>query len=306
MKLKVRSASENKVIDIEDDSDISKLKDLIGFKNIESIKFGYPIKTIKIDSDGQLLADLGIKSGETLIINGKSGVANSTESKPEPIMNSKPSESEPYVKYGDQYLTIRVMKDDNSCLFNSISYNILKTLQDPYELRDLIASYIKNNSLEYNEAILGRGIEEYCAWIKQENSWGGAIEISIFAKYFNITIHSIDVQTGRIDSFEPNSSESNPGKFCVIIYSGIHYDSIAATPYLNAPNDLDTTVFDASSETDILAESKKLVDKLRAQHYYTDTSEFKVKCGICGETFKGEKSAVNHANATGHYQFDEK
>ena len=35
---------------------------------------------------------------------------------------------------------------------------------------------------EYTEAFLGKPNAEYCAWILNPQSWGGAIELSILAR----------------------------------------------------------------------------------------------------------------------------
>ncbi|CAJ0639711.1 3451_t:CDS:2, partial [Entrophospora sp. SA101] len=64
------------------------------------------------------------------------------------------------------YAVLREMADDNSCLFRAI---------DP---------------VTYSDIILGKSRNEYCKWIAQKNSWGGAIEI-----------RSVDVGTGRIDKY---------------------------------------------------------------------------------------------------------
>jgi ubiquitin thioesterase OTU1 len=138
-----------------------------------------------------------------------------------------------------------------------------------------------------------------------ESSWGGAIELSILSKHFDIEICSIDVQTLRVDRF----NEGRPTR-CILVYSGIHYDTIALSPseppfeHSYAPPEFDTKVFD-SADLVILQKALDLCKKLQEKHYYTDTAGFHVKCNTCGKLFIGEKGATKHAAETGHYDFGE-
>lgn len=63
-----------------------------------------------------------------------------------------------------------------------------------------------------------RSPADYIATILKPSSWGGAIELSIFAKHFSTEIWSIDVQTGRVDRF---GQDAGYDTFVLLIYSGI-------------------------------------------------------------------------------------
>ena len=65
-------------------------------------------------------------------------------------------------------LIIKIMKDDNSCLFSSIAYLIKQ--ENTLSLRNIVATNIQKQEY-YTEAILGMSKEKYCSWIKQPNSW---------------------------------------------------------------------------------------------------------------------------------------
>ena len=116
----------------------------------------------------------------------------------------------------------------------------------------------------------------------QPSSWGGAIELSILASHYNAEIASIDVETGRIDRFQPSTGKAS--QRAVLIYSGIHYDAATLAPMADAPADFHQTMFPIEGEdaqTDnVLKAASKLVDILRAKHSYTNTTTFDLRCEV--------------------------
>ena len=92
-------------------------------------------------------------------------------------------------------LVLRVMPDDNSCLFRALSYVMLGPgIDSMHELRSLVASTIANNPDKYSDAILDKPREQYCRWIQSDDSWGGYVELSILAQHFDSEVASINVQ----------------------------------------------------------------------------------------------------------------
>ena len=90
----------------------------------------------------------------------------------------------------------------------------------------------------------------YIDTITKPNTWGGAIELTIFAAYYNTEIASIDVETGRVDHFTPPALESgiSPASMrCIVIYSGIHYDAASLAPMVDAPAEWHQTLFEIVS-----------------------------------------------------------
>lgn len=85
---------------------------------------------------------------------------------------------------------------------------------------------------------------------------------------------------------------------CLLVYSGIHYDAITLSPLPSAPLSFHTTVFPVSDDT-IVSTAITLVSNLKQRHYYTDTANFDLRCGICKIGLKGEKGAREHAMSTG-------
>ena len=83
------------------------------------------------------------------------------------------------------------------------------------ELRSIIAQNIQANKDTYSAVVLDQQPDDYCRWIQSEDAWGGAIELDILSKHFDIEISSIDVQTLRTDRFNERSA-----KRCILVYSG--------------------------------------------------------------------------------------
>lgn len=207
----------------------------------------------------------------------------------------------------DGVLVMRVMPDDNSCMFRALSSAVLGSALDGMtELRSVVAQTIQSNPELYTTGMLEKEPSAYCEWITREDSWGGGIELSILSQHFDIEIASINVQDLRVDRF----NESKPTR-CILVYSGIHYDVVAVTPFSGAEPEFDRKVFDVvrtgEEEMDggALEGARELCKVLQSRHYYTDTHGFTVKCNQCGQSGTGQQWAVQHARGTGHGDFGE-
>ncbi|KAL8822891.1 MAG: hypothetical protein Q9191_006380 [Dirinaria sp. TL-2023a] len=202
-------------------------------------------------------------------------------------------------------LLLRIMPDDNSCLFRAFNSAYFGAMDNMHELRSIIAQYIQGRPEDYSAAVLDKEPDAYCRWIQREDAWGGFIELDILSKHFDVEICSIDVQTLRVDRF----NEGRP-KRCILVYSGIHYDVIALSPsdppYTStyAPPDFDTKIFEADDDI-VLDRARELCKILQGQHYFTNTASFSIRCNVCGAMLVGEKGATEHASTTGHYDFGE-
>ena len=199
-------------------------------------------------------------------------------------------------------MVLRVMPDDNSCMFRALSTAVLGDAIDGMnELRSAVATTIQENPDLYTKAMLEKEPDAYCRWIQREDSWGGGIELSILSQYFNIEICSINVQALRIDKF----NGGQPTR-CVLVYSGIHYDTVAFVPDGSSILDTESDVKLFDSSDDIMLEAaRQLCGELKKKKYYTDTQRFDLKCNICGWTGQGENAALQHAQETTHSDFGE-
>ncbi|CAJ0826400.1 10584_t:CDS:2 [Entrophospora sp. SA101] len=182
------------------------------------------------------------------------------------------------------YAVLREMADDNSCLFRAIEdfcykkkffFKKIKKIKSIFknnksyvlENSSEVAQKLRQNPVTYSDIILGKSRNEYCKWIAQKNSWGGAIEI-----------RSVDVGTGRIDKYD--------------------YDAVALTPMISADKDYDQTIFEISDQS-ILNGAISIANKMKKLHKYTYTANFTLRCGQCEKGLVGDKEAVQHAKDTG-------
>lgn len=221
--------------------------------------------------------------------------------KPKPSINQDPPEI-PVPDLGGT-LVLRIMPDDNSCLFRAIATALFPQIDSmPTEMRSVIASTIRSQPSKYSPAILdNKQPNEYCRWIQSENSWGGQIEIDILSQQFDAEIISIDVQTLRVDRYNEGAARS-----CFIVYSGIHYDTIALSfPGGEMYGENDVKVFETPIREEVLPAAMQLCQVLQQRKYFTDTSGFNLKCEECGVPLRGERGAQDHAAKTGHVRFGE-
>jgi ubiquitin thioesterase OTU1 len=329
MRMRVRGPSGQSTVTLNDSASISDLREQIAEKvglTSFDVKYGYPnLKPLDLDSfqPDQRISDTGVNlNGEQLIVAARESAVPLNEptlSQPSPAFQ-QPSQqaftSKPTEKTSDDppeiaspahagTFVLRVMPDDNSCLFRAVGAAVMGEMDTMVELRSIVAATIQSNPSEYTAVVLGKDPDDYCQWIQNEDSWGGAIELKILSEYFNIEICSIDVQTLHMFQFNEGAATR-----CIVVYSGIHYDVLALSPsdppYTHADPFAhgDTKIFDAIDPV-VLEKAKELCQVLQSKHYYTDTSGFSVRCNTCGGTFTGERGATKHASETGHYDFGE-
>lgn len=338
-RIRIRGPNGQSTATLDDAASVNDLRTEIaektGLKHGQyDIKYGYPdLKPLNLDglSANQKITDLNVRlNGEQLIITGREGptqqpavsapvsTTRTTGHLPPPQQSSQPlsltrkpheetlndSPEIPSPEHGGTFI-LRIMPDDNSCLFRAVGNAVVGGMDTMTELRSVVAQTIQANRGEYSVAVLEKSPDDYCRWIQNENSWGGGIELSILSKHFDVEICSIDVQTLRVDRFNEGASTR-----CIVVYSGIHYDTIALSPsdppytHAYAPPEFDTKIFDAADPV-VLERAVELCRILQEKHYFTDTAGFRVRCNTCGGIFVGEKGATQHATQTGHYDFGE-
>ncbi|KAF7440666.1 ubiquitin-specific protease otu1 [Pleurotus ostreatus] len=292
----------------------------------QHLKAGYPPRDLHLVADLPV-SSLGLRSGDQIILSAaappvpaasRPPQSTSAPRHPAPAPAPRPQaggDGGPvHVATADgSFLVHRVVPDDNSCLFSSIA---LIFNSSPANIRQIVADAIQRDPDTYSEPILGMPPAKYTAAILRPATWGGAIELAVLAAHFATRIDSVDVETGRIDRFEP-SSTTNPtasitsasGNRCILVYSGIHYDAATLAPMPDADPEWHQTVFPITSDDDasdpITVAAKQLAGILRARRQYTNTATFDLRCEQCNQGLKGEKGARAHAEQTGHTRFGE-
>jgi len=306
----------------------------------QDLKAGYPPRALTGVIPELPISSLGLAPGDQLIVNQKPGSAaapgatftppsalpanptNATIVSPHvslpqssnprlvaPTRSAVESSGPDSVRTAGGYLVHRIVPDDNSCMFASVALIFEQNMQKAPVIRQIVAEAIRKDPATWSDAILGRPRDEYIRTILSPNSWGGAIELTILAAHYRTEIASIDVETGRIDRYGPDSGDGGAGESsrALLIYSGIHYDATVLAPTPDAPQEFCASVVPASgAEGDRVLEALgTLATKLRAKRAYTNTSTFDLKCEVCGQGLKGEKEARTHASETGHVKFGE-
>ncbi|CBQ71351.1 conserved hypothetical protein [Sporisorium reilianum SRZ2] len=203
-------------------------------------------------------------------------------------------------------LTLKVVPDDNSCLFNSVGYLFSQRLGSDIcqNLRQTVASTIRSDPDSYPDIVLGQPRDAYVSKILSPTTWGGAIELAILSHHFGVEIDSIDVATGTVHRFGEDMAYENRA---IVVYSGIHYDALTLKEGGQETTVLPnlTAIGVEEAEDEVLGAAKEVCRELKRRRYYTDTASFTLKCKTCGTKLTGEKEAVQHAKQTGHGDFGE-
>ncbi|CAG8503685.1 4648_t:CDS:10 [Diversispora eburnea] len=303
MKLKVRVKDKShNITDLDENSKILDLKKTIQTftgvpPSLQELKVGYPPRVCNA-GDHETLTSAGIQNGEVIIFTELSEVVKPSKINPpttnppttnpptinppkinpptiNPPTTNKPKKSDNYnlpkneiisVPVNDGFVILREMEDDNSCLFRAIE----RSKNEVQRLRQIIIDTIKNDPTTYSDVFLGRPRNEYCSWIAQKNSWGGAIVWMLKPE------ESIDLaKENTINAY--------------MLYTD--YDSIAYAPLLDASPEFDQTIFSPSDET-FLTAVLEIANKMRQLHKYTYTTDFTIRCDQCKKGLRGEKEAA--------------
>lgn len=272
----------------------AKVEELTGIPcSMQKIMVGYPPSSLDLRNGHAHLKDYPIKSGDTLIVEeekNKPKVTNPKTPLKTPLLDHTPA------------LKRRAVPADNSCLFTSVNYVVEGGVYNAAcaaDMRQLIGHIVASDPAAYSEAVLGKSNEDYCAWIRRSDTWGGAIELSILSKFYQCEICVVDTQTVRVDRF---GEDAGYGKRVLLIYDGIHYDPLQMlVPGTDCPPQ---TIFSTSDDV-ILAQALELADEARRKRQYTDVNRFTLRCMTCQTGLVGQKEAREHAKETGHTNFGE-
>ncbi len=298
---------QHRISSLTTESTISQLEqELFRLTNIPpgSLKLlhGYPPKPLVHKTSNTHLSEFGFASGDTLIVERSQGSIQGGED----IGHAKTCDALAAAQFGKGVLTRRVVPANNCCLFTSVDFVVNSRRQVELDsakpMRKLIAKIVSGNADLYNEAFLGKSNSCYCSWIKREDSWGGAIEISLLATYYKVEIDVVDTQSGRIDRF---GEDRNYDQRVLLIYDGIHYDPLVMEVLDSTQSSpLLQTVFPRSDDS-VLMQAQEIASEAKQSRQYTDVDNFTLRCLICQTPLQGQAQAQNHAQKTGHINFGE-
>jgi len=300
------------------DALVAKIREEMAVKDF-SLKSGFPPTPIDLSASSALIKDLGLAGATVTLVPSETetasqGISNEPQLSPGvksqgnaglPTFRPKKVEvDETVIELDDQsgYICLRVMPDDNSCMFTA--FGGAMQIPDPATyLRNAVAEHILSHPDKYSKAILeNKEPREYARMIRDPQRWGGAIELTALSEIYGVGILSLDVKTGQAYAF----GEEYPTR-CLLVYSGIHYDRIAQTFDLGLPVESDVTIW-ARDDHSTLDAAKELCAKLKEAKYFTDTQSMAVKCHAPGCEHwlgAGEADIVKHMKETGHSDFSE-
>lgn len=262
---------------------------------------GYPPKTLDITQGSVSLTDIPIRSGDTLIVEemAEKPVSETNQVPREDDVLNKVNISVPEVP---GMLMRKVVPANNSCLFTSIHYIMTNGNFDmsiATELRKLIVKTVAEDPTSYNEAFLGKSNSEYCKWIQNDQTWGGAIEVAILSKHYQVEIVVVDTQHVRLNRFGEDFNYNNR---VLLIYDGIHYDPLHMEMF-----DSESTVQTMFLCDDhvILQMALELAKEAKHSRQFTDVNNFQLRCLECNKPLTGQIEAQQHAKVTSHTNFGE-
>ncbi|XP_059169723.1 ubiquitin thioesterase OTU1-like [Physella acuta] len=311
LRLRIQTKSGHKLLEgLFLASTVGKLKEVIAdctniTKNKIKIRQGYPPKVIDISNETAELSSLPFRSGDTLIVEEDESINASTNPG---VSNSQHDERLDTLLHhqleegASGILTRKVVPADNSCLFTSVHLVMNDGAYDSAAspiLREVIAGIVSKDPTTYSEAMLGKPNNAYCRWIRDKNSWGGGIELSILSQYYNTEIAVVDTQSGRVDRF---GEDKNYEERVFLIYDGIHYDSLIYESIdQTGPVRTKFSIHNAV----ILAQALELASEAKSIRQFTDVEGFSLRCSTCQAPLRGQREATEHAKATGHVDFGE-
>lgn len=324
--LRVRSAAGTAKVTVDEESSFSELRQAIaGVTGVEpaaqKLSYGFPPRTLRVEDNERVATTLS--HGELVGVERDASVTapapalattatTASASNAESAHEELPPTPRPSAAAQDETTTPaplfvrRTVPDDNSCLFRALAYvlrPLLGSQVDVAAMRDVIATAVSQDPEHYSEAFLGKSNGEYQRWIRQPNTWGGAVELAVLSKHFAVQIASFDVRSQRMDCYGGGAQPAYSTRV-YLLYDGIHYDPLALSPMPGADEGFDETVFSADD-----GQSEQMARALAAEAHekrqYTDTANFTLQCGQCSAKLRGEQEALEHAKSTGHSQFSE-
>lgn len=182
---------------------------------------GFPPKPVTAKEDVTL--STLFKDGEMLILQRRSASADS--------LIRRGTTDGKYVPPCDErgVFVRRAMPGDNSCLFHAAAYILQEKTRGKEAaaaLRAQCAEAVAANPSKFTTAILGMPNRQYCEWIMNPNTWGGAIELHILSFLFQTEIIALDVKSHRMENFGRECGYTTRG---YVVYTGDHYDAMAMT-----------------------------------------------------------------------------
>ncbi|KAI1288815.1 hypothetical protein F5Y03DRAFT_379142 [Xylaria venustula] len=328
MRIRFRGPSGGGSLELAEDATVAQLLSALTAEagsGAITVKFGWPLQTLDDVQQADCgVRELGLQRENLTVVPVESA---GPQQQPPPTVSTGASSSaaadaplaaDPLYGSGEDVkvempesrtsLVLRIMPDDGDCMFSAVcgalgglvplGASLGADQYTPADLRTIVVDTIRENPVRFDANFLGASPEAYCYRLTS-GMWGGGIELSILSEIFRVEICSVDVKTGKAYHF---GEEQNYEEFCVVIYSGVHYDRVAenATEGSIGMAEFDVTRWNTVGDERILRRTQDICRILHDRHYYTSTSDFVVECNQCREVLQGESQIAQHARQTGH------
>jgi len=291
---------QNRVLDLK-----AALSSITGFSQL-SVLYSYPPKELDLSKEDTLLGEIFKSLRESLIISENlSGNIKEVNSQLKHCPTGRVAHSVDFLNRNTGKLVRKVVPANNSCLFTAVYFCISNGVFDPTigrSLRKVIVSKLKEDQIQYNDAILGCPNEEYRKKIISDDVWGGSIELKILSEYYSMEIVAVDTLNVRLNRF---GEDKNYSSMIFLIYDGIHYDALYFEKR-DKPGSV-ITIFPTKSQdsSELLVMALEVAKEAKSKGQFTDIKNFKLKCLACSDCFTGSEEANLHASKTGHTNFGE-
>lgn len=186
---------------------------------------GVPPKPLSLDDPTATLSALGIRPGDSIELRVEDGLGGADQREMQQgkagtwdVISSIPAGSGSFVR--------KEMPRDNSCLFHAVGYVAAKQSTGAaaaHRMRELAANLVAADPATYSTTFLGSPNALYQDHILNPNTWGGAIELALFARQFQTEILAFDLANLREDRFGDGEGYS---KRVFLLYTGDHYDAL--------------------------------------------------------------------------------
>lgn len=175
-----------------------------------ALKYGYPLKNIDLSNTSATIEPLNLKGEAITFVPREEAAPPEVPTATKPDFKPKAVEPDHTViewPEKDGFLALRVMPDDNSCMFTAFG-GVLQRADPAPTLRREVGEYILAHPDKFNSVVLEMEPQRYAQKMLSPQVWGGAIELSILSDIYDIEICSVDVKVCESSWAEETSSES--------------------------------------------------------------------------------------------------
>mmetsp|Transcript_18251 Transcript_18251/g.34139 ORF Transcript_18251/g.34139 Transcript_18251/m.34139 type:complete len:217 (+) Transcript_18251:70-720(+) len=186
--------------------------------------------------------------------------------------------------------------NDNSCLFTGIGFCLNGEFvgNESVKQRKLCVDTIKSDPDKFSELYLGKDVDEYCAWLMIDTSWGGEIEILILAEIWSIQVSVVQIETLTILTYSPPEHIPSRGRI-YLLYTGQHYDVL-----IDADSVRSNYLFPTDDSYDSAALECAGVHKQEWEDALRTRKRKRIKCVGCGVVVVDTDAFQRHCEEVDH------